>query len=309
MISHSIETNQRATVPPSAADAAAVLVSAVERRNSPALGTELASTLRSVFPDVRWEDFGAVSLRDFIAKHALTLAEVGRQGGDLLYGPRKLAPGGSSTAVPTSLKTRTASENVWRSFSSPNSSRIVAIQVNSETGGWRLVESGTSDSGDWQTVVPLSGEEHLTIARDFVETVLEPSIRQMAATAVEGGGAWWLRLREALRMSRDEELRYRRFRTAGIAAALRTRLESLGISDSARDVAIRRAAPEFVHGDSVQAASRRPSPAAASAAASRLASAEDVRSLAAALINVLPEEELRGIRVRLGDVLDALRGR
>src|SRR5205823_8145731 len=50
---------------PTAADVTRVLIDTLNRRNGPALGTELASLIKATYPGLNWRDYQTLTFRDF----------------------------------------------------------------------------------------------------------------------------------------------------------------------------------------------------------------------------------------------------
>ena len=71
----------------SAEDIATSLAKIVaESESAQITGAKLGSEIKSIFPQFQPFEYGCVSLRDFIRKHAPSISEIGNAGGDILYG-------------------------------------------------------------------------------------------------------------------------------------------------------------------------------------------------------------------------------
>jgi hypothetical protein len=275
---------------------------AVQRQPSSLLGTYLATLIRATFPGFSYTMFGAGRLREFLEIHVPEVVQVGRQGGDVLYGWRTPTEASMSGPTVPAPQTRTADEVLWRAFSSPNSERVVTMQVNAQTGAWRSVDPGTAESGEWLNVPPLPSEGHHRIASRFLETLGDDERREKLEAILNNSGRWWMRFREAVLSYPDLNEVYRTFRTGEMVTALHSTLDRLGLSESSRETAIGKVAPPIlaarIRGRGEATPPNRPRRGPEESPAFRL--------FALRVLGRIPVEELRAVRVRLGDVFDAL---
>lgn len=288
-----------------------VISSAKEQRIT---GSQLNTLLRYKFPAFSAESFGCRTLRDLIRRFAPDVAEGGKSGADVIYvlnqRQRPAAPDDlSSTPVPVLPVTgaveqepsaRSAGEEpptaqapfrvravVWRAYTNPNSR--LKLFARPETGELYVTKPGESDLGSpWLLIQPCSSETHLRIAREFAATRPTPQKDSLEKTIA--GTLWWRQFYAAvgeLNLVRE----WSAYRTRGIIRELETSLQRCGI----RPNRIPRA---------TGAAPTRPK---SQVGIHNLDHDQLLRLLAARTLEQMSIEELRGIRVSLGYVVDVLR--
>lgn len=285
-------------LPPPREEVVRFIETAAERAGAPVLGTSLGAALRAAYPGMQYEAYGAVRFRDFVHQFVPTLVEIGRQGGDLLfrYDPNgERVPAADRSGVSEAAVDQAA--NIWRALASPNSASRLTLEVEESTGQWRTVAPGTPESPGWHRVSPLSGEELIEIARAFLTEIPAPLRDSLQESLAQD--RWWREWQAALRPHPALWARYSSHRTAGIVTAVRQRLDALSLAPNVRDLAIHRA----MHREAgVPRGAAVPLPGSAAG----VGGAANLRELAAALVAAMPEEDLRRLRVRLGDVIDVL---
>jgi conflict system STAND superfamily ATPase len=75
--------------PPTAAEIASVITEIVVHTKGAVAGADLGSRVRARFPTLTFADFGVDKLRDFVRIYVPQVVIVARQGGDVLYAPRR----------------------------------------------------------------------------------------------------------------------------------------------------------------------------------------------------------------------------
>jgi hypothetical protein len=272
-----------------------------ESPNKSLLGSNLSIRLKSVCPEFMAADYGLRNLREFLRTHVPAVYESSRQGLDFIYTlspPRVSATEVLPPAlhhddvVPTQVAAARLDDELWKTYVSPNSP--YRLFMNDATSEFRVV--GLREDAPpppWVQVPPCPASRHRTIAEEFVATLTpgEPKTRLDQILSAEK--VWWIPFFEATRHLGIEKL-WLDFRRGAVYDELGKTLTSLGISPSKL--------PLFrQHGRSAEKrVAREPT---------RSIERLELRRVALSVVGRLPEAELRELRFRLGDLIDALGNR
>ncbi len=262
-------------------------------------GTLVAASLKLHIPEFRAANFGCRNLKDFIARYAGDLMVVGHAGLDARYGMKssgaisrpegKLqSPGVAAPATETSSpKTRYFDAEAFRAYASP--SGVFAAYVNRQTGELRAQAVSSAElGGDWVRIPSLSREDHVDMARRFVESLPDKE-RNELEPLIGAGQQWHVAFWEATR-GLNLEPAWKKSRSDRIAVSLTKALEALGVPLRATS-SLRR--PTHVSAPSPESLSR---PGRAP---------DFAKLLAVRAVERMSIRELRGLRLTLGEFIDA----
>lgn len=262
------------------------------------LGTRLMEAIRSAIPDFRASDFGCTNLRNFIEQHVPEVKIVGRSGTDYLYAPASAESRGQSTAsladgatVTSNSRLVVDSGSVWKAYASPNGR--FKLYANTQDGQL-VVCSPNSDqpSGPWVHIPPMPPEDHLALANEYVDSLPDEGQRERLRERF-GNPNWWVSFYTDLKeLGLDST--WNTLRRKRILGALEAALREAGIPAGRRAFRPSDRRINQAKGEPGQQVVR-----------STLSSAR-VRAIAIAIVQGMSLSELRDVRVRLGDVLDAL---
>lgn len=264
----------------------------LEEAGRPLSGTQLRELVRVRYPEFTPAQFGAVNLREFIRANVTGVREVGRAGGDFLYGTGTPDP---SIALPPQSPDQ-VEQAVWRTYASPSS--LYTLYVEPLTGEFRVARPGDPPLGEpWKAVAPCSGARHREIAEAFINDL--PESVQQQLTPLLLGSEWWVAFFEKLR-GLGLATQWNHYRREKIVEELTKTLVGLGAS-TARVQGLAQQRPLSGGMRPIVVAPTR------TAAISRHSHDEvELRRIAAALVSRMSAHELRGLSVRLGDLLDII---
>ncbi len=272
--------------------------------NKSLLGSHLSGQLKLRCSEFKPSDYGLRNLRDFLRTHVPEVYESSRQGLDFVYtlSPSREgsspAPSPTVAAEPTVLNSeskQTAAshldDELWKTFISPSSP--YRLFLNDSTSEFRVIGlREDAPAAPWVQVPPCSVSRHRSIADEFVATLSPGDQKTKLTEILSTQKVWWIPFFEATRHLGIEKP-WLEFRRAAVYDELRKTLSSLGIS------------PTRLEGFKQQGATHTKRIIRDSVRPDRT----ELRRLALAIVGRISESELRDLRFRLGDVLDALGGK
>ncbi|MEB1182509.1 hypothetical protein VDP30_14090 [Xanthomonas campestris pv. campestris] len=245
-------------------------------------GAELTRRLRERWP--QWTPLALESktLRAFIVDNLPGVGVVGRRGLDPVYGV-------VSASTPASKD-----ENLWRIWSSPGSP--YALTLSPRDGRLEAIErDGVSSEGLVKLNAP-TAEGHRQIARDFLVHQFQGASSEMEPL-ISNRVHWWQQWMKEVK-KRGLSASWGQFRFHRLLALFRSELANHGVEAEVEDSAIIQLRGSMTPDGPEMRISE---PLAASDSLSQL------RQIAISAIEKMSEEQLRGMKVPLGSVLDALK--
>jgi hypothetical protein len=248
-------------------------------------GADLRSAIVLKFPEFDLIDYNVLKIRDLVTRFVPEVVQSGRRGGDIIYTCRAAGESDNENLSVDNL-------SVWRTFASPNSP--YRLFVDRGTGRLSVYLPNHTPPDGSILIPPMPPARHIELAKMYLDSLTDDSQRQRLQQHLLKP-QWWIPFFDAIK---EEKLgpSWNAARTKFISHELKIALEKAG-APSARV-------------DSEIAASRRAETAAMrSSRAAPMASDGSIpklRLIAATLIQRMSDTELRRLRVRLGDVFDAL---
>jgi hypothetical protein len=289
---------------PEASHVVDLIVSILEESpNKSLLGSKLSVLLKSRCPDFNPLDYDLRTFREFIRSHVSRVYESSRQGLDVIYSlsPVQVPEQGSLHVVadqPSHLtnveEARRVDNELWKTYVSP--SGPYRLFVNRDSNEFRVVgvREESPSSPPWLQVPPCSAARHKQIAEEFVASLpggeAKTNLAQLLTEKI-----WWIPFFEKTRHL-DLEKQWLDFRRSALVSELRKTLASVGVDLANLSDLKQQGATSKRH------VSRDWTPRVQ----------RDVgrlRSIALEIVGRVNESELRDLRFRLGDVLDALSNR
>lgn len=270
------------------------IVQSVTQAGNGMVGSALMSSIRRGFQDFTPSDYGCANLRTFIRNEVPEVVVVDRRGMDYLYG---LASCGlesltSSPAMSTDNPRHSDGLAVWRTFSSPNSD--FKLFADRESGKLTVVPPRGGPPNDQSVHIPsLGAEGHTAIAREYIESRSEEAQKERLGSHLDKP-QWWIPFYRAIQ---EEGLAdaWNSFRRHRILEQLKRAMAQAGVPTDGLEVQLATQAPLA---PKVSVATRTPNTASGPAA--------DLRALSIKIVRNMSMQELRRLRVELGDVFDAL---
>jgi len=270
------------------------------------LGSQLMEAIKKEFEGFQPIDYGATSLRDFLNRFVPEVEPVGKQGMDSIYALGTRREGitnadsvpGTSPPVSESKAISGPDSSIWKTFASPNTP--YRLFANKQTGGLEVRRPGAPPPGDeWVNIPSMPAQEHLELAREYLAHVDEGLRARLEATLAHP--RWWVpfyaEILECRCTASWNDLRRRH-----IVSALKKALEGRGIPSDSVEAQLRAknvgTQPQPPGSSDSRLVPFGPTPARKP----RI----ELRHLAAAIVSGMSVGELRELRVRLGDVFDAL---
>ncbi|MBW4706170.1 hypothetical protein KX928_00050 [Roseobacter sp. YSTF-M11] len=270
-------------------------------------GAKLNQLIANVVPELDFRQavgipVGPGALKKFVSDYLSdTLAHVGHNGGDVMYGIE------GRSAIASAMQ----SAAYWKTFVSPNSQLELVFQKDSEELAVRTVSELQQDD---QIISKVTIDEHDSIREDF-QTGLDPDMAEKLK-GLEGEkdpyGEWLGRLRQ---QGNHMAKRWGEFRRKSLIELFEKRLEDLKISgDVAVQCTQKLADSQFSsHLQTKQQRSTTVStprqvksdklPHLQSRSSEGL---DDARKFAQSVIGLMGYEDIRAVRLPLGAVLDAM---
>lgn len=160
------------------------------------LGAQLGGLLRAECPNFSPSQFQARNLRQFIRTYVPEIVERGRSGPDYYYGLPS-----AEGVFPSALESRSISVKPpqptfdWKAFSNPSYPFVLA--ANRSSGEFQTRTQNAVVAEPWVTVPKPTTDDHLQIARDFVQTLADPS--RTALTEILARPIWYTSFSAAAR--------------------------------------------------------------------------------------------------------------
>ncbi len=264
-----------------------------ESPNQSLLGSTLSGKLRARLPDFKAIDYGQRNLREFLRMQVPQVYEASRQGLDFIYtlSPVPVAPSiepaaGIDLVQANVLGALRLDDAVWKTYVSPNSP--YRLFINDTSSEFRVVGlREEAPQSPWKQVPPCPTARHRRIAEEFAAGQAVPELRaKLEQTLIEK--VWWIPYFEETRRLGIEK-QWLDYRRAGLFAELRKTLSILGV------------APE-----KLEQLKRTPERRTFKEKTRTKVETSELRRAALEIVARVPDAELRELRFRLGDVLDAL---
>jgi hypothetical protein len=277
--------------------AARILALADESPNGTITGGRLSELLKHHFPGFTLAAYGAKNLRAFIRDHLSgKLDEIGVVGTDIVYGLPGASPPSQAKPIspaPTTHSPGTITQDVIRVFKSPNAP--FELHANRETGEIRVVAKNTALSEPWGRIKPASPDTLQQIVRDFVSNL--PEAHRASLIPILDEYPWWPKFSIYLQ-EKNLYGQWAAFKGMQLRAKLEAELRGLGVLHA--DVPDTTLAEEKkLHIPTT------PRPGVVSGLVPSLH--EELRDVIVRVVQSLPISELRGLRLPVGDVYDALK--
>ena len=272
---------------------ARILALAGESPSKTISGGSLSELLKHTFPGFSVSAYGTKNLRAFIRDHLLgRLNEVGRVGTDIVYGLPGVTPP-QTQLTPTS--NNKIAQDVSRVFRSPNAP--FELHAHRDTGVLKVVEMGAPVPDGWVRIKPASPDAHKQIARNFASGLSDEHRAYLTRILDEYPNAWWPKFSIYV----QEKNLYRQwlaFKGNQLRLMLGTELTSLGV--------MRAGMQEFAPTKETKQQEPEPRP---DAIGDNPPPYDDLRDAIVRVVQGLPLSELRGLRLPVGEVYDALKHR
>lgn len=270
------------------------------------LGAQLMDRIMAQFKEFQLSSYGARSLRGFLDSFVPDVRITGRSGMDNIYALTTTG-GDVTSAEPVPGISRNVSElqvtatppsSIWKTFASP--STPYKLFANKQTGALEVRKPGdTSPGSEWILVPSMPSEEHLKLAHEYLVHV-ESDLRARLESVLEKP-RWWEPFYAVL-VSSNRATDWNDQRRRHIISALKRALDERGIPSDSVDLQLRAqivgTRTQTLNSSNSRRVPFEPPP-------ERKARVE-LRQLASALVSGMSGGELRALRVRLGDVFDAL---
>jgi hypothetical protein len=268
------------------------------------LGVRLGASIKQSFPDFHPALYGSRNLRHFIRTYVSEVAEKRHSGTDVVYtlaGSPNDPPSGLSFTVPLQPPLpgfEIASEPeplpvkplLWKAYSNP--AYRFALAVNRETGEIRMYPVGMSASDPWTIITKPGADAHVSIAKDFVETLSGVAQTTLQRELVDS--KWYVRF-STMASKMGVGPRWTSFRRRRLIALFNAALGTTLASKPQTPTPIFGLPDQNIH------------PGIGLASATSLGDDIAARTLILRAIAELPLSELRSIRLPVGAVLDALK--
>jgi hypothetical protein len=263
------------------------------------LGTDLMSSVRIKFDGFLPAEYGALNLRDFIQRFVRGVVPIDRRGMDYLYGVPQSA--GDAVAAPARESPLAADQSsdssIWKTFASP--STVYRLYANKETGKLIAHAPGASPpDSSWVQIPSMTREKHIAVAKEFINTLGDEGQKERLARSFDQP-QWWVSFYESIK-AEGLAAPWNAIRRKRVIEELTAALESAGVppKDAASQIALeQRSAPRIA-----------PRPIRSVVAMPSVRSSPRLKTVAERIVQNMSLAELRSLRVRLGDVFDALDG-
>ena len=255
-------------------------------------GSRLSAALKVRLPQWNPADFGARSLREFVADNVKGVVVVGRAGMDVLYG----LEGAEATSSPDVATLPVSQPDFWRIWVSPNSPFALVVDRTNATP--HAVPRGASAAEGQVLLEPPSVEVHRSVARKFLTTVTDEARVRLQGILDQSIETWW---RSWLRELRGSPLlaSWNAFRCDEFENRLRSQLHAASMSEASIDRVLavirerRIEAPQRLRRWTQQMSAER-------------TDGEDLRRVVLEAVRRMSVAELRDLRLPLGIVFDVV---
>lgn len=256
------------------------------------LGAKLGGLLKAECPGFSPAQFHSRNLRQFIRTHVPEIVEKGRSGPDFYYGLASAVdvPSFSNCSFPSHQRnSRTTFD--WKAFSNP--SYPFVLTANKVTGQFQTRTQGAPTADPWVTLPKPSPDEHLKIARDFVQTLTEPARSTLEQILTQ---PMWYSTFSARARNCGVVSEWASFRTSRLRGLFDRALADAGIPRP----------PERPVSTSVSsmAPDRAANPASQLPIVQRTVREEALRKLVLQVVAEMPLSDLRNLALPIGKVID-----
>lgn len=256
-------------------------------------GSRLSAALKERAPSWRPADFGARSLREFVAANVVGVVVVGRAGMDVIYGlDGAEVPASSDTGHPPSVQ-----PDFWRIWVSPNSPYVLVVDRASAV--LRAVPRGTTTTQEEVLLEPPAVAVHRSIAMEFLGRVPDEMRARLQGLLERAPDGWWQAWMRELRGSPLLSA-WSGFRREALESRLRSLLLAGTMSEASSALIL-----EAVRRRHLEAPPR-PGWARPLASPESAPEGEGLRRVVLDAVSKMSSAELRDLRLPLGLVLDAL---
>ncbi len=260
------------------------------------LGAQLGGLLKSACPNFSPSEFQSRNLRQFIRTHVPAIEEKGRSGPDYIYGlassadPQPIEGGPALPRSPSASGLRTSFD--WKAFSNPSYPFVLA--ANRDTGAFQSQRPNARLSEPWVLLPKPTPEDHLQIARDFVQTLPEATREILGAVLAD---PIWYATFSTVAKSNGVGPEWASFRTLRLRETFDTSLAAAGIPGQ-------RAMPARPYG--VRSAMTSPRAVVTSSRLDKPSNSREqaLRRLVGLVIADLPLGDLRELALPVGRVFD-----
>jgi hypothetical protein len=255
------------------------------------LGAKLGGLLRTACPTFSPSQFQSRNLRQFIRTYVPGIVEKGKSGPDYVYA---LSSSGEpySSITDLSLVVNRAPQTTfeWKAFSNP--SYPFVLTVNRLTGEFQTETQEAVPTEPWAILPKPSSDDHLQIARDFVQTLSEHTRTTLTETLAH---PLWFRSFTAASRTSGVGSDWSSFRTSRLREMFDKAIEELGIpavvkSGPTSSIPPRRGASRIMHNRRADV----PSPSREMA----------LRRLVQLVVAEMPISDLRNLVLPIGRVID-----
>lgn len=259
------------------------------------LGAQLGGLLKTACPSFSPSEFQSRNLRQFIRAHIPAIEEKGRSGPDYIYGlastDEARAPGGVSALSRPQFVPSLRTSFDWKAFSNPSYPFVLA--ANRDTGEFQSLRPNTTLPDPWVILPKPTPTDHLEIAREFVQTLLEPTRGVLAEALTD---PIWYASFSGVAKNHGVGSEWAMFRTSHLRKAFDKSIAAAGIP--AKKVGLPTA--EAVS----PAMTSRSTTGASHLEASSLSREKALRRLVQLVIADLPIGDLRELALPIGRVFD-----
>ena len=272
-----------------------LLKSVIDAPSQRILGAQLGALLKSAHPSFSSSDFQSRNLRQFIRTHLPAIEEKGRSGPDFIYGLTTSAgselfkSGAAHSGFPSVPTLRTSFD--WKAFSNP--SYPFVLLANRDTGEFQSRRPGADLPEPWVTLPKPTPNDHLEIARDFVQTLTGPT--REVLDGVLASPIWYASF-SAIAKSHGVGSEWASFRTSRLRKAFYAAITSAGVPAREARLAAYETTPPGVAPRSMVAGSHLD--------ASGFSREKALRRLVELVIADLPLGDLRELALPIGRVFD-----
>lgn len=263
------------------------VVSFIEERlkDGPLTGSKLTSLLKESWPDWSPLAHDVSTLAAFISAFVPRVAPTGRAGLDPIY---SRCDSTSEPGPPPPIY-----KNLWRVWASPGSPLRIEVGIGGEL---RATPRSAAAEANWIPLTSPSSEMHRELARDFIELQFPEGESSLSALITESPSWWqgWFKRIEELQLTDV----WRQFRNARLLASFKDSLRATAISEENQLLAT-----QSLRGASSPGANLKKS----LSAQGESVSAEELRAIALASVNLMNETELVQLKLPLGLILKAIK--
>lgn len=253
------------------------------------LGSKLAASLRLKIPDWSPDNYGTRNLREFIEKNTEKVAVKGRSGMDVLYACSDQEMGQPVASYPTH------STDIWRAWVSPNSP--YALVYDREQSKMTLIERDAPTPNGGVRIEPTTSDEHRRIAREFLNNIPVEQRPAFLLVIDSPNSNWWREwmneLKKKGKLSAWNQFRKERLQDLLQRRLMDSELDSNGVSSAAQAIST-----DVMASRQTRHRLRTSTPSGANIS---------VRSVVSLVVSRMDEDDLRGLKLPVGLILDVLK--